>query len=172
MAKGKSEYWLTGDGLLLLSAWARDGATDKEITERMGIAESTLYDWKNKHPEISEALKKNKEIADIEVENALHKKAVGFKETVKKPVKVRRVEYVDGKKGREYEEVVEVEEEIFVPPDTTAQIFWLKNRKPAAWRDRPETDAADGVADILRNMRTLEEIVRYPAPNRDISDFE
>lgn len=140
MAKGKFTYWLTPDGLLLLSAWARDGLTDKNISEKIGISESTFYDWKNKYSEISEALKKNKAIADIEVENALHKKAVGFKETVKRPIKVKRIEYVGGKKEKEYEEVIQAEEEIFVPPDTTAQIFWLKNRKPAEWRDKRDEE--------------------------------
>ena len=68
----KYEYWLEEDGQLLLSAWARDGLTDEQIADNMGIAPSTLYDWKKKFPEISETLKKSKEIADIEVENALH----------------------------------------------------------------------------------------------------
>lgn len=164
MAKGKYEYWLTDDGLLLLSAWARDGATDREIAERMGIAESTLYDWKNKYPKISEALKKGKEIVDIGVENALLKKALGFKETVRKPLKVRRVEYSGGKRLREYEEVVDAEEEIFIPPDTAAEIFWLKNRKPATWRDRPEGER-QGVAVMI-----VDDIPRVPESRKTPAD--
>lgn len=172
MANGKYRYWLGDDGLLLLGAWARDGLTDKEIAEKVGIAESTLYDWKAKYPEISEALKKGKEIADIEVENALHKKAVGFKETVKKPVKVRRVEYVGGKRSGEYEEVVEAEEEVFIPPDTTAGIFWLKNRQPSKWRDRPADDGKADFGEVLRNLRALDEIASNIQPDRRIEDFE
>ena len=72
----KYEYWLTDDGLLLLSAWARDGLTDEDIAAKMGIAIATLYVWKNKYTEVSEALKKGKEVIDIEVENALLKKAL------------------------------------------------------------------------------------------------
>ncbi len=61
--------------MLLLEAWARDGLTDEQIADKMGITTSTLYDWKNKYSEISEALKKGKEVVDVEVENALLKSA-------------------------------------------------------------------------------------------------
>lgn len=138
MAKGKYEYWLTEEGLLLISAWARDGLSDEQIAHNMNVAYSTFRIWKEKFSALSAALKKGKEVVDIEVENALYRKALGFKETVKKPVKVKRVDYKDGKRCKEYEEVVQAEEEIFVPPDTAAQIFWLKNRKSDVWRDKPE----------------------------------
>ena len=70
-AKGKYEYWLTSEGLLLLEGWARDGLIDEQITERIGINPATLYDWKKKYPEISNALKKGKQVIDYQVENAL-----------------------------------------------------------------------------------------------------
>lgn len=54
-----------------MEAWARDGLTDEQIADKMGITTSTLYDWKNKYSEISEALKRGKEVVDVEVENAL-----------------------------------------------------------------------------------------------------
>ena len=72
----KYEYWLTEDGLVLLEGWARDGLTDETIADKCGISTSTLYDWKKKHLEISEALKKGKEIGDFEVENALLNEAL------------------------------------------------------------------------------------------------
>lgn len=122
MAKGKYEYWLTPEGLVKLEGWARDGLTDEQIAQNIGIVESTLYEWKNKYSEISESLKKGKEVVDYEVENALLKRALGY--TVKEEKLTK-----DG-------EVVELERE--VPGDVTAQIFWLKNRKPDAWRDKPE----------------------------------
>lgn len=124
MAKGKYEYWLTNDGLLLLSAWARDGLILDQIAKNMGIAVSTLHEWKKNFTEISDALKRNKNLADIEVENALHKRALGYEYdevTFEHGVEVKRV-----KKQ--------------VAPDTTAQIFWLKNRKPPNWRDRPASE--------------------------------
>ena len=78
MAKGKFEYWLTSEGLLKLEAWARDGLIDEQIAENAGITPSTLYEWKKKYPDISEALKKGKEVVDIQVENALLKRALGY----------------------------------------------------------------------------------------------
>jgi len=75
VAKGKYQYWLTEDGLLLLNAWARDGLTDEQIAHNVGITAKTLYEWKLKFSGISESLKKGKEIVDYEVENALLKKA-------------------------------------------------------------------------------------------------
>ena len=136
MAKGKYQEWLEPDGLLKLEGYARDGLTDEQIAKNMGIVTKTLYEWKNKYSAISEALKRGKEVIDIEVENALLNKALGFKVTVKKSYKVKDVEYDNGRKVRETERIEIVDEEQYIPPDTTAQIFWLKNRKPAEWRDK------------------------------------
>ena len=129
VAKGKYQKWLTPDGLTLLKAWARDGLTDKQIAHNMGITPSTLYAWKDKYPEISESLKKGKEVVDIEVENALLKRAKGYayleqkteidplgKKTITKTVKQ-------------------------VAPDVGAAVFWLKNRRPDRWRDRVDPTA-------------------------------
>ena len=76
MAKGKYKEWLDPDNLKLLEGWARDGLTDEDIARNMRIAVSTLYDWKNKYSEISEALKKGKEVVDYQVENAMLKSAL------------------------------------------------------------------------------------------------
>ena len=79
MAKSKVEYWLTSDGLTLLEGWARDGLTDEQIMHNMGIqSKSTFYGYKKRYPNISNALKKGKEVADYEVENALFKRALGY----------------------------------------------------------------------------------------------
>lgn len=123
--KGKYEQWLTKEGLLLLGGWARDGLTDKEIAKKIGIDISTLYDWKSRFPEFSDALKINKEIADIEIENALRKRALGYtyEETTEK---------YEGGYCVERKHTIK-----HVPPDTTAQIFWLKNRQPDKWRNNP-----------------------------------
>ena len=140
MAKGKYQEWLEPDGLLRLEGYARDGLTDEQIAKNMGIVTKTLYEWKNKYSAISEALKRGKEVIDIEVENALLNKALGFKVTVKKSYKVKDVEYDNGRKVRETERIEIVDEEQYIPPDTTAQIFWLKNRKPAEWRDKQNVE--------------------------------
>lgn len=76
MAKPKYEKWLKKENLALLSGWARDGLTNEQIAHNMGISAKTLYEWKNKHSEICESIKKGKEIVDYEVENALYKAAM------------------------------------------------------------------------------------------------
>lgn len=146
MATGKYARWLTPEGLLLLEAWARDGLTDEQIAHNMGIAAGTLYDWKNKYPEISEALKKGKEIVDIIVENALLKRALGYQYT--------EVTEEDGDLGRKVKKVTK-----YMPPDVTAQIFWLKNRRPDKWRDgnNQKAEASNGIVnDILKAVGEIE----------------
>lgn len=141
MAAGKYQKWLEPDNLILLEGWARDGLTDEQIAKNMGVSASTLYEWKKRFLEISESLKKGKEIVDYEVENALLKSALGFSETIRKPVKLKITQYNDsGKKIKEEEYIKIVEEEIFVPPNVTAQIYWLNNRKPDKWRNKPKDE--------------------------------
>ena len=67
----KYEYWLTPEGLLLLEGWARDGLTDEQISNNIGISRSTLAEWKKKYEDISDTLKKGKEVVDIQVELSL-----------------------------------------------------------------------------------------------------
>ena len=129
MAKSKAAQWIEPDGLTLLGAWARDGLTDEEIAAKCGISRSTLAEWKKRYPDISDTLKRGKDIVDCEVENALLKRAVGYS-TVE-----TRVEYECGIEVKRIETIKEV------PPDTTAQIFWLKNRRPDIWRDKQQVEA-------------------------------
>ena len=136
MAKSKWETHVK-DKLILVEGWTRDGLTDEQIWNKLGISKDTFYSYKNKYSDFSDSLKRGKEIVDTEVENALLQKALGSKETLKKPVKLKQIIYSDaGKKLKEFEEIVMVEEEVLIAPDTTAQIFWLKNRKPGVWRDK------------------------------------
>ncbi len=145
MAKGKYEKWLEPDGLLLLEAWARDGLTDEQIAHNMDVAYSTLRAWRDKFSALSAALKKGKEVVDVEVENALLKKALGIKETVLKPIKVKEVLYEDGKRIKETERIEYAEEQVYVPPETAAIIFWLKNRRPDLWRDKQSMELSGEV---------------------------
>lgn len=102
---GKYKYWISKEGLLLLEGWARDGLSDVQIASNMNISRSTLNEWKKKYSDISDTLKKGKEIVDYEVENALLQSAL---------------------KG-----------------NVTAQIFWLKNRKPNEWREKREVEISN-----------------------------
>ena len=138
MASGKFVDWLTDDGLLLVEGWARDGLSDKQISRNMGVAYSTLRVWMDKFPALSAAIKKGKAPVDYEIENALLKKARGYYVTVKKAVKVKTRKQLAGKGLIEEEHIEYVDDEMFIPPDTVAQIFWLKNRRPDKWRDKQE----------------------------------
>lgn len=122
----KINEWLEEDKLVLIEGWARDGLSNEQIAKNIGINECTIYDWKKKEPKISNALKKGKEVADYEVENALYKKALGY--TVE--IKEQKVD----KDGC----VHDTTREVHIPADTLAQIYWLKNRKPEKWRDKVE----------------------------------
>lgn len=125
MAKGKYEYWLTKDGLTLLEGWARDGLTDEQIAHNAGIGARTLYEWKNRFGPIREALKKGKEVVDYQVESALLKRALGYSYT--------EIMDEESEEGAKHRETVKQ-----MAPDVTAQIFWLRNRRPDRWRNRPE----------------------------------
>ena len=130
MAKGKYQEWLTEEGLLQLEAWARDGLTDEQISANMGVNVATLYRYKQSYCEICNALKRGKEVVDIQVENALLKRALGY--TYKE---VTREKVFNPETGQ-YELMPTKEVTKEVVPDTTAQIFWLKNRRPEQWRDK------------------------------------
>ena len=144
MAKGKYVDWITPEGLLKIEGWARDGLTDEQIAVNIGIRAGTLYEWKNRFPEFSETLKKGKEVVDRQVENALLKRALGYEyEEVKEKFE-----------GGELTERTVTRKEVVA--DTTAQIFWLKNRKPDKWRDKPgyeDTSELDKLDAILKGLK-------------------
>lgn len=112
------------------------GATDREAAEFFDVAESTLYLWKHTQPEFSEALKVGKETADERVVQSLYRKAVGYT--------------FDSVKYHAYEGVViETPSVEHVPPSDTAAIFWLKNRRPADWRDKTEVEHKFNLGEAL-----------------------
>lgn len=148
MAKGKYQQWLEPEGLTLLEGWARDGLTDEQIAGNIGINPATLYEWKGKYPEISEALKRGKEVVDYQVENALLKRALGY------DYQEERVE-ISQKDGRKVTQTVK-----HVPPDTAAMIFWLKNRRRDRWRDKPE--APEGGTGAGGGVIVLEPVMEPP----------
>lgn len=131
MKRGRKSLWdelEMNDKLILVEGWARDGLTDQQMMDNLGVGKTTFYKWKDENAEFADALKRGKEVVDREVENALLKKALGFKETINQ-VKVTQ-------SG----EIIPYVVDVFYPPDTTAQIFWLKNRKPTEWRDKQEKE--------------------------------
>ena len=160
MAKARYDAWLTADGLLKLEAWARDGLTNEQIAHNMGLNVSTLYAWLNKHNDILEALKRGKEVVDIEVENALLKRAKGYKydEITQELVTIKDgaghiVTDADGTAIRELKTTKVVTKD--VAPDTTAQIYWLKNRKPKEWRDKQDIELSGGGVPVAIDFKGM-----------------
>ncbi len=157
MAHSKVDYWLSKDGLTLLKGWARDGLTDEQIAKNMKVSRSTLSKYKKEYKDISDTLKKEKEIVDYEVENALLKRAKGY-------------EYVE----EIYEDgILKKKVTKQVAPDPTALIFWLKNRQPKKWRDKVElTNDDEKMKEINKNISNIANLINDPQKNRVDDDVQ
>lgn len=120
--KYKPEYVEQATKLCLL------GATDDQLADFFKVAISTIYQWRIVHPEFSDAQKDAKAVADARVERSLYQRAIGYEADA---VKIFMPSGATEPVYAPYRERV--------APDTTAMIFWLKNRRPAEWRDKQET---------------------------------
>lgn len=103
------------------------GATDKDLADFFEVTETTINNWKLAHIKFFESLKKGKMVADATVAESLYKRANGYEH---EDVDIKMYE------GR----IIETKLIKHYPPDTTAGIFWLKNRQPKQWRDKQETE--------------------------------
>lgn len=128
--------------LLLIEAWARDGLTLDQIAANLDVAKSTLCDYQNRYSDLTNALKRGREVIDVMVENALLKAALGYDYTEEElnkmtgePIELRKVAH----------------------PNTTALIFWLKNRKPAQWRDKQEIEQTTETTISVRRRKVTDD---------------
>lgn len=121
-----------------ITQMAREGLIDKDIAYNLGVSESTFCGYKKKYHELMQALMEGKEVADARVENALYKRAVGYT--------YDEITYENGVETRRVTKQV--------APDTTAGIFWLKNRRPDRWRDVKQIDH-DGKVEITNPLNSL-----------------
>lgn len=119
--KYKEEYARQAEKICIL------GATDEFLADYFDVDVSTIGNWKNKHDDFLEAIKKGKVEADLRVANSLYHRAVGYSHDEEK-VFNNQGEIVTHKTTKHY------------APDPTALIFWLKNRQPKEWRDKQELD--------------------------------
>lgn len=109
------------------------GATDADLARFFGVSEQTVNAWKAAQPEFLESLKAGKEEADARVAHSLYRRALGYSHKAVKIMSVPR--------GAELgSEIVHEEYIERYPPDTTAGIFWLKNRRPEQWRDKQQVE--------------------------------
>lgn len=119
------------------------GATDKELAQFFEVDERTINEWKQSKEGFSQSLKRGKDLADANVGARLYERALGY-EHPSEDIKVIN------------DEVVRIPIIKVYPPDTTACIFWLKNRQPAKWRDKQEvsvqTDPMERVRQHLPDL--------------------
>lgn len=120
------DEWRTPTRLELLKCWARDFSFT-DIAAKIGVSIQTLKAWRDKYPEIEEAIREGKEIVDYRVENALLKVALGYTTT-----DVKTIISPPDKNGNRSIRVEKTEKE--VPPNPTAIMCWLNNRKPDQWK--------------------------------------
>jgi len=121
------------------------GATDADLARNFGVSESRINQWKKDHPGFRESIKRGKEIADAEVAERLFRRAKGFEHDSEE------IKVVDG-------EIVRVQTRKIYPPDTTAGIFWLKNRQKASWRDKTEQEVSGTI--VHEGIEELNEVIR------------
>lgn len=137
MAKAKYEEWLKPENLTLLEGWRRDGLTYAQIAGNMGINVGTLHKYIKEHDEIADALKKGNDVCVYEVENALFKSAMGYDveeiEITETKIVDKDGNLVDGTKR-----VTMHKRKRHVPAQPACQMFLLKNKRPAVWKDKPE----------------------------------
>ena len=157
------KQWYSPENIELVEGWARDGLSDEQIAKKIGITPSTIYAWKRTHSEFLKAFKKGKQVVNVELENALFKKAIGAKTSTttyrvskvdENVLKARRLRYADkylqdhpdaNKKEAliaatehvdTHEKIVWSIVENQLPPDVGALMFLLKNRLPEKYREQ------------------------------------
>ncbi len=126
---------------------ARRGATNAEMAQAFGISENTFYTWQRKHKAFAHALRLSKSQCDAEIVDALYRRATG--QSVRRVVKCRYAVDADGNETLTGREVTEET----LPPDTKALVFWLINRCPDLWSDKPKQDDTDTA--ILKAAKEL-----------------
>lgn len=126
MAGGRPTKY-TPENLNMVRMLAKLGATNQEMAEALNVTLSTFHLWRNTHEEFSDAIKVGKDAADDRVAESLYQRAMGYSH----PELDIRV--IDGA-------IVETPVIKHYAPDTTAAIFWLKNRRPQEWRDKQEIE--------------------------------
>lgn len=163
MARAEYKKWQEPDNLIKLQGWARDGLTNEQIAQKIGVRRETISVWCSKYPNIANALKKGKEVIDYEIENSListmkkHRIKTTTYKMVKKDdlvLKAERTKFMNmfkldhpnatkeqiliatAENVAIYERIPMTETVTEVDPNVSSMIFWLKNRKPDVYRDQ------------------------------------
>jgi hypothetical protein len=146
--------------LIEIEGWARDGLIDEQIAKNLGVAYSTFKGYKQMYPALMAALKRGKEVIDRQVENALLKRALGYEyEEVKQIIE-------KDEKGKDRKRIEKTIKQII--PDVTAQIFWLKNRKPHEWRDKRDIEHKGSLEVKNDDIRRIEQQLEQDDESREL----
>lgn len=119
--------------------YAKHGYTDAQVADFFSVSRQTIFNWRERHPEFFDTIKKSKDETDDRVERALYERAIGY-ECPETKVFCDKGDIVTHDMVKHY------------PPDTAAAFIWLKNRRPEKWRDKQEDRENDSVADALNNI--------------------
>lgn len=166
MAYQKMEAWETPKGLDILRGLARRGLSDEDIAKSIGINKTTLYRWKAKSADISNALKEGKLVADLAVESALFKKAIGFTVT-----DTKTTSFLDKETGELTEGKSEVTTK-HVLPDTLAIMFWLKNRRPDLWKDKIVEENDTTETQLNTYLTKLSDVIKSSNPTATVGNVD
>lgn len=161
------DYWTTKvqPKLDLITGWARNGLSNEQIALNLGIGGSTFYKFIDKHEELEEALLLGREDAEIVVENALFKRAVGYRFTEYTKERVRETDE-EGKWTGRYKMVTTKKVVKEVQPDVGAAQYWLEHRAPKRWEKAPSTPL--DTLGINESIKTLAQLLQTPMPERVI----
>lgn len=118
------------------------GATDKELADFFNVSEATINRWKNEFVEFCESIKKGKDLADADVAERLFNRACGY---VAPDVDIKVID----------SQIVKTEIEKHYPPDTTAAIFWLKNRQRDKWKDKQDIDLTGSIKVETKSIKDI-----------------
>lgn len=144
--------WLSPEGLNRVRGWARDGLTQVEIAEKMGITRNSLKTWKDRFPDFKEAIEKGKEHYDNKVVETLHRCATGYHYRESETLKDKDGNMIQEKTFNRY-----------AKPDITALIFWLKNRRPDLWRNVQQISVSAG-PNVEKQVEKVAEYLSQGAP--------
>lgn len=166
MAYQKMEAWSTPEGLETLRGLARRGLSDEDIAKSIGINKTTLYRWKAKSADISNALRDGKLVADLAVESALFKKATGFTVT-----DTKTTSFLDKETGELTEGKSEVTTK-HILPDTLAIMFWLKNRRPDLWKDKVQEQGDTTETQLNTYLTKLSDVIKSSNPTETVGNVD
>lgn len=145
--RGRKDFYTVLDihnKLDMIKGWAREGITDKELYDMLGVGHDTFYRWKKDIKEFSDTLQEGREKANGELLNRAFMLAMGHTQTVTEPMKVKQ---------GDYETIEMVTYEKHMQPNAAMMQFMLKNRMPNRYKDKHEVDVSGNVG-----VRILDDI--------------